>query len=113
MIRYRRVLAAALAAALMLAATGASAASIPGNIAAAVADGSRPEADKIRDVNRKPAETLAFTGVKPGMQIAELLPGGGYFTRIFSKAVGSSGHVYALVSAPLADAPAYVPDFTP
>jgi len=49
--------------------------------------------------------------VKPGMQIAELLPGGGYFTRIFSKAVGSSGHVYALVPAPLADAPADVPDF--
>jgi len=45
------------------------------HIAAAVADGSRPEADKIRDVNRKPAETLAFTGVKPGMQIAELFAG--------------------------------------
>jgi len=111
MMRFPRVLAAALAVTLMLTATCASAAPIPGNIAAAVADGSRPEADKIRDVNRKPAETLAFTGVKPGMQIAELLPGGGYFTRIFSKAVGSSGHVYALVPAPLADAPADVPDF--
>src|SRR5882724_3395561 len=111
MIRYPRVLAAALAITLMLTATCASAASIPGNIAAAVADGSRPEADKARDVNRKPAETLAFTGVKPGMQIAELLPGGGYFTRLFSKAVGSRGHVYALVPAPLADAPADVPDF--
>ena len=44
-------------------------------------------------------------------KVAELLPGGGYFTRIFSKAVGSSGHVYALVPAPLADAPADTPDF--
>jgi predicted methyltransferase len=111
MIRYPRVLAAALGVTLMLTATCASAASIPGNIAAAVADSIRPEADKARDVNRKPAEILAFTGVKPGMQIAELLPGGGYFTRIFSKAVGSSGHVYALVPAPLPDAPADVPDF--
>src|SRR5258708_35430886 len=111
MIRFPRVLAAALAVPLILTATCASAASIPGNIAAAVADSSRPEADKVRDVNRKPAETLAFTGVKPGMQIAELLPGGGYFTRIFSKAVGSSGHVYALVPAPLADAPAGLTDF--
>jgi predicted methyltransferase len=110
MIRYPRVLAAALAATVMLA-TGASAASIPDNIAAAVADSSRPEADKARDANRKPAETLAFTGVKPGAQIAELLPGGGYFTRIFSKAVGSSGHVYALVPAPVADAPADAVDF--
>jgi predicted methyltransferase len=113
MIRYPCVLAAALAATLMLTttATGASAASIPDNIAAAVADGNRPDADKARDANRKPAETLAFTGVKTGAQIAELLPGGGYFTRIFSKAVGSSGHVYAVVPAPLPDAPADVPDF--
>jgi predicted methyltransferase len=111
MIRYPRVLAAALAATLMLTAACASAASIPDNIAAAVADSSRPDADKTRDANRKPAETLAFTGVKPGTQVAELLPGGGYFTRLFSKAVGSSGHVYALVPAPLADAPADVPDF--
>jgi predicted methyltransferase len=111
MIAHPLVLAAGFAAALMLTGNCTSAASIPGNIAAAVADGSRPDADKTRDANRKPAETLAFTGVKPGAQIAELLPGGGYFTRIFSKAVGSSGHVYALVPAPLADAPADVPDF--
>jgi predicted methyltransferase len=110
-IRYPRVLATALAAALMLAAACASAASIPGNITAAVADGSRPETDKARDANRKPAEVLAFTGVKPGAQIAELLPGGGYFTRILSKAVGSGGHVYALVPAPAVDAPADATDF--
>ncbi len=111
MIRHPLVPAAALMAALMLAATGASAAAIPANIAAAVADASRPDADKQRDANRKPAQTLAFTGVKPGAQVAELLPGGGYFTRIFSKAVGSSGHVYALVPAPWPDAPADAPDF--
>jgi predicted methyltransferase len=111
MIRFPRVLAAALAATLMLTATCASAASTPANITAAVADGSRPDADKARDANRKPAEVLAFTGVKSGAQVAELLPGGGYFTRIFSKAVGSSGHVYALVPAPAADAPADATDF--
>jgi predicted methyltransferase len=111
MIRYPHVLAAALAATLMMTANCVSAASVPDNIAAAVADSSRPDADKTRDANRKPAEVLAFTGVKSGAQIAELLPGGGYFTRIMSKAVGSSGHVYALVPAPLADAPADVPDF--
>jgi predicted methyltransferase len=111
MIRYSLVLAAAVAASLMLRAGEARAEPIPANIAAAVADVNRPDADKARDANRKPAETLAFTGVKSGALVAELLPGGGYFTRIFSKAVGSSGHVYALVPAPLADAPADVPDF--
>jgi predicted methyltransferase len=111
MIRSTLGFAAVLAATVTFIAPCASAASIPGNIAAAVADSNRPDADKARDENRKPAETLAFTGVKPGSQVAELLPGGGYFTRIFSKAVGSSGHVYAVVPAPLADAPADVPDF--
>jgi predicted methyltransferase len=111
MIRHSLVPAAALAAAFMLAATCASAAAIPDNIAAAVADAGRPDADKQRDANRKPAETLAFTGVNPGAQVAELLPGGGYFTRIFSKAVGNAGHVYALVPAPRTDAPADTPDF--
>lgn len=110
MIRHPLLLGAALLAALTFAATCASAASVPKNIAAAVADGNRPDADKERDANRKPADTLTFTGVKPGAQIAELLPGGGYFTRLFSKAVGSSGHVYALVPAPAANAPADAQD---
>jgi predicted methyltransferase len=78
----------------------------PDAITAAIADASRPETDKQRDANRKPAETLAFAGVKPGDRIAELLPGAGYFTRLFSKIVGAGGHVYALVPAPSATAPA-------
>lgn len=70
---------------------------IPAFLAAAIADPARPEADRVRDVDRKPAESLAFAGVTPGMKIGELVPGGGYFTRILSKAVGPSGHVYAYV----------------
>jgi predicted methyltransferase len=64
-------------------------------IASAVGDPGRPAADIARDGARKPAEMLAFAGVKPGDTVLEILPGGGYFTRILSKAVGPSGHVYA------------------
>jgi predicted methyltransferase len=110
MIRYSLVLGAAMTAALTLTATCSIAKSVPSNIAAAVADSNRPDADKQRDANRKPAETLAFAGVKPGAQVAEFFPGGGYFTRIFSKAVGAKGHVYALVPERPADAPADMPD---
>ena len=115
MIRYPLILAAALAASLSLSAcmhepSAPSAASNPGYIAAAVADSNRPDADKLRDANRKPVQTLEFLGVKPGEQIAEILPGGGYFTRIFSKAVGPSGHIFALVPERPADAPANLPD---
>src|SRR5580692_12488494 len=100
--RYPLISAASLLAALTLAActnspSAPSAPSMPAAVTAAVADSNRPSADTQRDANRKPAETLAFAGVHPGEQIGELVPGGGYFTRIFSKAVGPTGHVYALV----------------
>lgn len=65
------------------------------NIAAAVADPNRPEADRARDANRKPADCLDFAAVKPGDRVADIVPGGGYFTRLFSKAVGPKGYVYA------------------
>lgn len=71
------------------------------HVVAAVANSARPKADTDRDSHRKPAEMLAFAGVKPGTVIGELIPGGGYFTRVFSKAVGPTGKVYALI-APVA-----------
>jgi predicted methyltransferase len=52
----------------------------------------------VRDVNRKPAEIVAFAGVRPGMVVGELAPGRGYYTRILARTVGPGGKVYALVS---------------
>ncbi|MEO7025990.1 MAG: methyltransferase [Caulobacteraceae bacterium] len=69
-------------------------------IAAAVADPHRPAADIARDAARKPAEMLAFAQLKPGDAVLEILPGGGYFTRLLSKVVGPTGHVYAAVPDP-------------
>jgi predicted methyltransferase len=70
-------------------------------IAEAVADSSRPASDTARDINRKPAETLAFAGVKPGDKIADYAAGSGYFTRLFAGVAGPTGHVYASVPSPL------------
>ncbi len=70
-------------------------------IAAAIADTARPKTDTDRDPNRKPAETLAFAGVKPGDRIGDYAAGSGYFTRLFSVVAGAKGHVYASVPAPL------------
>lgn len=66
-------------------------------IAAAVADPLRPAADTARDAIRKPAESVAFAEVEPGDIVAEIAPGGGYYTRILARAVGPQGKVYALV----------------
>lgn len=65
-------------------------------LAAAVADSSRPDSDTTRDADRKPEQTLAFSGVKPGDQVADYVADSGYFTRLFSSVVGSKGHVYAV-----------------
>ena len=63
-----------------------AAGTIPANVAAAVAN---PEQDLPRtptaDAARKPAEVLAFAKVKSGEQVLELIPGGGYFTRLLSR----------------------------
>ena len=65
-------------------------------LAAAVADSSRPDSDTTRDADRKPEQTLAFSGIKPGDQVADYVADSGYFTRLFASVVGSTGHVYAV-----------------
>jgi predicted methyltransferase len=67
------------------------------SIEAAVADKDRPQADKDRDADRKPAEMLKFAGVKKGMTVVDTIPGGGYFTRLFSDVVGPTGKVIAYI----------------
>lgn len=95
---------AAVTAALFGAAGVAWAQATPEQIAAAIADASRPAADVERDAARHPAELLAFAGVKEGDAVADWIPGGGYFTRLFSTVAGENGKVYAWVPKEVADA---------
>lgn len=69
---------------------------VSASLAAAVADSSRPDSDTTRDADRKPEQTLAFSGIKPGDHVADYVADSGYFTRLFSSVVGSKGHVYAV-----------------
>ena len=87
-----------LAAAALMASTALAGAAPTAKMKAAVADSARPSADTARDENRKPAEMLEFAGITPGKIVVDLLPGGGYFTRIFAKAVEPNGWVYAYFS---------------
>jgi len=48
------------------------------------------------DVRRHPAELVGLSGIQPGWRVLDLIPGGGYWTRIFSTAVGPKGKVYAI-----------------
>lgn len=65
-----------------------------------IASPQRTDADRERDTREKPAEVLAFAGVRPGMTVADLLSGGGYYTELLSGVVGPSGKVYAVNNVP-------------
>jgi len=75
--------------------TGASAAALPANVAAAAADPRRADSAK-NDTVRHGPEIVAFAAVRPGAKIIDLIPGGGYWTRLFAGAAGANGHVYAI-----------------
>jgi predicted methyltransferase len=92
-----------------LASAYAAGGTLPAYLTAAVGDSARPAEDTQRDADRKPGETLAFAGVKPGEQVVELAAGGGYFTRLLSAAVGPKGKVTVIVSPPKPDAAAGAP----
>ncbi|HEX7130678.1 MAG TPA: methyltransferase [Rhodanobacteraceae bacterium] len=70
-------------------------AATPSYITAAIKDPARA-ADAKDDARRQVAAVMAFTGVKPGDSVLELVPGSGYWTRVFSAVVGPDGHVYTV-----------------
>ena len=78
-----------------LLAGGVATAKEPAAVAAAIADKNRPADDTARDTDRKPAAMLEFAGVKKGDVVVDLIPGKGYFSRLFADVVGPTGHVYA------------------
>ena len=92
----KRYFALAAGLAVALGTTAAIAAhSTPAFVTAAINDSARPDDDKKLDEERLPAAMLEFVGIKPGMKVMDLIPGKGYFTRLFAKAVGDKGYVYS------------------
>jgi predicted methyltransferase len=69
--------------------------STPAYITAALNDPARKD-DAANDGRREAAKVMTFTKVKPGEKVLELIPGSGYWTRVFSAVVGSKGHVYTV-----------------
>lgn len=55
----------------------------------------RASADSVRDAARLPAKIMAFAGVGDGDTVLDIYAGGGWYSELFSLAVGSQGRVYA------------------
>lgn len=79
-----------------------AASSTPAFVTAAISNSVRPKEDTDRDAARKPAEMLVFAGIKPGQTVVDLMPGKGYFSKLFAGAVGPGGKVYAFQPAEFA-----------
>ena len=89
------LIAAVIALPLAALANPAAAPATPAYVTASLNDAARKD-DSANDERRHAADVVAFTGVKPGDSVLELVPGRGYWTRIFSGVVGAKGHVYTV-----------------
>ena len=73
----------------------AAARAVPADVAAAVSAPGRPADAIALDAGRRPAEVLAFAGLKRGDRALDLFTGTGYFAEIMGRAVGPTGSVMA------------------
>ena len=60
----------------------------------AMASEQRSDAEKARDKNRKPIETLEFFGLEEDMRVLELLPGGGWYTKLLAPVLAEDGKLF-------------------
>jgi predicted methyltransferase len=68
---------------------------VEAKLKAAMASDIRTDAEKERDRNRRPTQTLEFFGLRDDMKIVELLPGGGWYTKLLAPVVKENGEYYA------------------
>ena len=82
----------------VLAAT-ASASEIDDKVQAALASDIRTEAETARDANRRPLETLKFFGLADDMHVLELVPGGGWYTKVLAPVLAENGRLVVSIGA--------------
>ncbi len=70
---------------------------VEAKIKEAMAADIRSEADLARDRNRKPVETLAFFQLSDGMRVLELVPGGGWYTKLLAPVLRENGELYVAI----------------
>lgn len=69
------------------------AAEIDDKVNTALASDIRTDAERARDANRRPLETLKFLGLSDDMRVLELFPGGGWYTKILAPVLAENGRL--------------------
>lgn len=91
---------------------GADFDSVKVKLEAAMAADIRTEKEVARDANRRPIETLEFFGLRDDMKVVELIPGGGWYTKLLAPVLAEKGEFYVAygtgrVKNRLADKPGF------
>jgi predicted methyltransferase len=81
----------------LLATASIATADLTETLTAAMASETRSEAERARDANRKPIETLQFFGLREDMRVLELIPGGGWYTKLLAPALSDKGKLYVAI----------------
>jgi len=66
-------------------------------IRAAMAADIRTPEEVERDSNRRPVETLEFFGLRDDMKVVELIPGGGWYTKLLAPVLAENGEYYGAI----------------
>ncbi|MBF7074481.1 class I SAM-dependent methyltransferase [Glaciecola sp. MH2013] len=108
----KKLLTLSIACALVSASAFVSAGPIKAKIEAAMASDIRTDAEIKRDRNRRPVQTLEFFGVEDDMRVVELVPGGGWYTKLLAPALNENGEYFAAIGTSriernLADQPGF------
>lgn len=81
----------------MSAAAASSFADVDDKLKAAMASDARTANEIERDRNRKPQQTLAFFGLKDDMSVVEMIPGGGWYTKLLVPILNEKGNYYGAI----------------
>jgi len=95
----KKLLSLSLACALLSASALSTAAPIGDKIKTAMASDIRSAAEVERDRNRRPVQTLEFFGLEDNMSVVELIPGGGWYTKLLAPALSENGEFYIAIGA--------------
>ena len=82
---------------------GVAAARLDASLAAVLASPHRTAEQRARDRHRRPAESLAFWGLRPGMTVVEIGPGEGWWTEILAPYAARTGGRYVMALADTAN----------
>ena len=69
-------------------------------VATALASPTRSDADRERDARDQPREILTLAAYEPGMTVADIFGGGGYYSEIIAGIVGPTGKVLLINNPP-------------